>query len=84
MDALEERVLAPPRAQLAGGKLGVAVVAGQPPGAGQQGEGLVAGQLPDELDVAYGGFVPVRDMEAVGVVRGEAVGERVVEPVDGR
>ena len=48
----QERVLAPPGAQLVGHPLGVGLVAGEEPRRGQQREVLQAGDLPDLLDVA--------------------------------
>ena len=52
---------APPGPQLVGGGLGVALLAGQPPGRGQHGEVVVPGHLPDLLDVAGLRLVAVVD-----------------------
>ena len=64
VDPREERVGSPPGPQLSGHHLGVPVVTGQPEGAGQHGQVVMARELPDRLDVARDGLVPVVDGEA--------------------
>ena len=84
VDAGQERVGRPPGAELGGGGLGVALIAAEAVGGGQHGEVLVAGRLPNVLDVADHGRVAEVDVEAVGPVRGPPAGAGVKEPVRGR
>ena len=66
----EERVLPPPRPQLVGDCLGVALVAGEPPRGGEHGQVVVPGHLPDLLDVAGDRLVAVVDAEREDVASG--------------
>ena len=81
VDPREERVGSPPGPQLSGDHLGVPVVAGQPEGAGQDGQVVMARELPDRLDVARDGLVPMVDGEAQLVLWCSPSGDGVPEPV---
>ena len=59
----QERVGTPPGAQLPRGRLGVALVLRQPPCGRQDGDVMMPGHLPDLLDVARLGLVPMMDAE---------------------
>ena len=81
VDAGEERVAGPPGAQLGGDRLGVAVLAGEPPGGREHRKVVVAGQFPHGLDVPRQGLVTVVDAERQRAVRRSPAGDRVAEPV---
>ncbi len=80
VDPLADRVGAPPRAEVGGHQLGVPVVAGQPPGAGQDGQVVVAGELPDLLDVPRVAGVAVVDVERGAVRRERSPADRIDRP----
>ena len=79
--ARQERVGLPPRAQVRGGALGVALVAGEPVGGRQHRQVVVARRLPHVLDVAHHRLVAVRDAERVRLLRGAHARGDVDEPV---
>ena len=81
VDAGQEGVARPPRAELGRNEVGVPGVAREPPRGREHREVVVAGELPDRLDVARDLLVPVVDPERQGDVRGAPAGDGVEEPV---
>ena len=77
----EERIRPPPGPQLSVDRLGITLVPRQPPGAREHRQVVMAGQLPDLLDVAGLGLVAVVDPERQLLVRCTPPGDRVGEPV---
>ena len=81
VNAGQEGVARPPRAELGRNEVRVPGVAREPPRGREHGEVVVAGELPDRLDVARDLLVPVVDPERQGDVRGAPAGDGVEEPV---
>ena len=65
VDAGQERIGRPPGPQLGGYPLRIGVLPGQIPGGREQRQVLQPIDLPDLLDVAYRGLVPVVDAEGI-------------------
>jgi hypothetical protein len=81
VDAGEQRVLRPPRAELAVDRLGVLLVAGEPVRRRELGQVVVSRELPDLLDVAGHRLVPLVDREREHVAGRPPAGHRIEEPV---
>ncbi len=81
VDARQQRVGGPPRAQLPIDRFGVPLVAGDPVGGRELRQVVVARELPDLLDVAGRRLVPRVDREGEDITRRGDAGHRVPEPV---